>query len=178
MKSLKLVKSDKFINVECNIYSDGDNFYITETQLGRCIGYSDGKQEIDGIISRNKYLKNSEFSAEVKLTSLRGNVQNIRVFTKDGIFEITSLVGTETAKQFRLWVRKLFKSVRSANDEMRTCLEIEKASVMKMNAENERLKLLLECVKNCSLSQPVKKNLMVQFIKQVTGLEFEELPEY
>ena len=47
---------------------------------------------------------NEEFSVVTKLVSTDGKQYNTRVFTEDGIYEVTMLAKTEKAKQFRATV--------------------------------------------------------------------------
>ena len=42
-----------------------------------------------------RLFRGKEFSAEVKMTSPRGDTQKTRVFTEDGIYEITMLAKFE-----------------------------------------------------------------------------------
>ena len=116
MNELKLIKSDYFGNVECDFYGKGQEVYMTSEQLGECLGYSHARENINKIVSRNDYLRNKEFSTEVILTSVEGgrNVERKqRIFTEDGIYEVTMLAKTEKAKEFRSWVRTVLKALRS-----------------------------------------------------------------
>lgn len=85
--------------------------YMTAEQLGRCLGYSHPRENINKIVQRNDYLKEDEFSCEVKMTSESG-AKNTRIFNEDGIYEITFLAKTEKAREFRSWARTLLKSLR------------------------------------------------------------------
>lgn len=66
MNDLQLVKSDKFGEVEYNIYSDNKEMYMTLAQLSCCLGYS-SKDSIKSLLSRNEYLKQAEFSKVVSI---------------------------------------------------------------------------------------------------------------
>ena len=112
MQDLMLIKSAKFGEIQADIYQKDNEPYMTTEQLGACLGYSSPKKAIGKLIERNQYLKSSEFSGVVKLGTPSGGVQDTRVFTEDGIYEVTLLSKTEKAKEFRAWVRKLLKSLR------------------------------------------------------------------
>lgn len=115
MNELQLVKSDKFGDVEYNIYSDSKEMYMTISQLAVCLGYS-SKDSIKSLLSRNEYLKQEEFSKVVSICNPLDNSkigQETRVFTEDGIYEVTMLAKTEVAKEFRARVRKVLKALRS-----------------------------------------------------------------
>ena len=65
--NLQLVKSDKFGETECDIYSDSKEMYMTIDQIATCLEYSNGRKGIENVIARNEYLKNEEFSVTLKL---------------------------------------------------------------------------------------------------------------
>lgn len=93
MSDLQLIKSSKFGEIECDIYSNEKEMFMTTEQLGNCLGYQYARESINKLVSRHEYLKDKEFSAEVKMTSPSGE-QNTRVFTEDGIYEVTMLAKT------------------------------------------------------------------------------------
>lgn len=111
MKNLTLVKQSAFGKVKCDIYSDEKNMFMTAEQLSNCLEYSNRKG-IDNLIARNPYLNSDEFSVTLKLRATDGKQYNTRVFTEDGIYEVTFLSKTKKAREFRAWIRKLLKSLR------------------------------------------------------------------
>lgn len=116
---LELVKSFKFNEVECNIYSKDNEMFMTINQLAEVLGYKDRKG-IEKIIERNQYLKDREFSVTDKMSATDGKEYKTRIFTEDGIYEITMLSKTETGKKFRKVVRKVIKSLRKGENSLDT----------------------------------------------------------
>ena len=113
MSNLVLVKSEMFGKVECDFYQDEQNVLcMTSEQLGQVLEYADPQKGISTLVSRNKYLENEEFSSFLNLRGEAG-IRETRVFTEDGIYEVTMLAKTEKAKEFRAWVRKVLKGLRS-----------------------------------------------------------------
>ena len=111
MNKLSLVKTEMFGNSQCDIYQrDKNSFCMTSEQLGRSLGYVDPQKAISNIVSRNQYLGNNEFSSLLKL---RDQVQarETRIFTEDGIYEVTMLSRTPKAIEFRRWIRSILKSL-------------------------------------------------------------------
>ena len=106
MNGLELVASEIFEDVPYNIYSQGGSPCMTFEQLGKCLGYSD-RRAINKLVQRNEYIKAPEFSGVVKLTTPSGGTQDTRVFTEDGIYEVTMLAKTDRAKEFRAAIRKV-----------------------------------------------------------------------
>lgn len=111
INELTLLKSACFGEAQADIYKKGDEPYMTAEQLGNCLGYSHPRENINKIVQRNPYLKEGDFSCEVKMTSESG-AKNTRIFNEDGIYEITFLAKTDKAREFRNWVRELLKSLR------------------------------------------------------------------
>jgi phage antirepressor YoqD-like protein len=112
MNDLTLFKSENFYNIECDFWKNEQNeIFMTGHQLGTVLGYIDPAKSIRKTVERNEYLKSPEFSGSVKMTSPSGT-QDTRIFTEDGIYEITLLAKTDKAKEFRSWVRKILKVLR------------------------------------------------------------------
>lgn len=133
MNNLQLVKSENFGEVKCDFYRQNDEWYMTIAQLADALEYANGRKGIETLIDRNSYLREEEFSVTLKMRATDGKQYNTRIFTEDGIYEVTMLSKTEKAKEFRTWVRKILKALRSgelklvgtAKDEL-TKLEIQK----------------------------------------------------
>lgn len=113
MKEYEIVKSAEFCGIECDFYSNENNeLFMTTSQLGTCLEYSNPIIAVSKIVSRNPYLKDIEFSVVTKMVSTDGKQYETRLFTEEGIYEITMLSKTEKAKEFRTFVRKVIKSIR------------------------------------------------------------------
>ena len=190
MKDLQLIKSSKFGETECDIYSNEKEMFMSSTQLGECLGYSNPRIAISNIVERNEYLKNKEFSGVIILSTPSGK-QETRVFTEDGIYEVTMLAKTEKAKEFRAFIRKLLKSLRKnetqivrPSSEQIELLKIKKqnSDARLRNAKVREAKFLLEVVdkyKNVLAEQSVEL-LTINAIEVINGkntLERPKLPE-
>lgn len=113
MNNLEIIKHTDFYGVDCDFYkTDTDDIVMTAEQLGRCLGYAEARKAVGKIVERNAYMKEAEFSAVVKMTTAQGTAQNTRIFSEDGIYEITMLSKTEKAREFRAFVRKTLKAIR------------------------------------------------------------------
>lgn len=186
MKDLELIKSSKFGEVECDIYSNEKEMFMTTEQLGNCLGYQYARESINKLVSRNDYLKGEEFSAEVKMTSPSGE-QITRVFTEDGIYEVTMLAKTEKAKEFRAFIRKLLKSLRKGeakiikpSNEQIELIEIKKknADARLRNAKVREARFLLEAVdkyKNVLAEQSVEL-LTINALEVINGKDTLQRP--
>lgn len=180
MNRLQLIRSETFEEVECDIYSNEKEMFMTSEQLGNCLNYQYARESINKLVSRNEYLKNKEFSEEVKLTSTDGKEYETRVFTEDGIYEVTMLAKTEKAKEFRTFIRKLLKSLRKGevkiikpSNEQVELIEIKKknAEARLKNAKVREAKFLLEAVdkyKNILAEQSVEL-LTINALEVING---------
>jgi len=115
MGKLQIVKSDKFGEVACDVYSNNnDEYFMTIDQLSQVLGYAD-TSGVRQIMSRNEYLRDKEFSTRDNLSQVEGDrdVSRERIlFTEDGIYEVTMLSQTENGRNFRRWLRTVIKSIR------------------------------------------------------------------
>jgi hypothetical protein len=91
-------------------------------ELAKAIGYADYKGIIT-LLDRNPELKNKEFSYLKKVDSIENGIlkkREKRLFTEDGLYEVTMLANTENAKKFRRFVRELMKKYRKNELILRT----------------------------------------------------------
>ena len=186
MNNLQIVKSAQFGEVQCDVYSDSQDMFMTISQLSDCLGYADRKS-IEKIIERNPYLKDKEFSVTDKLSATDGKKYNTRIFTEDGIYEVTFLAKTEKAKEFRAWVRKLLKSLRKGETvniaadhlkEIELQAKRDRATAMLLNAQNRMIKTLLSNTKDKNLSQIAIDVMGIKAVEQITGKNMNQyLPE-
>lgn len=150
MSNLTLVKSEKFGEVKCDFYTNEKQTpCMTSEQLGSALGYADPKKAISNLVNRNEYLSNNEFSGTLNMRT-PGGLQETRVFTEDGIYEVTMLAKTEKAKSFRSWVRKILKGLHAGDLKLNQSktLELEiknkNAEARLKNAQTRQANFLLE----------------------------------
>lgn len=116
MNELALRTTEMFGEVKTNIYeNESHEMFMTAEQLGECLGYSNPRESINKLVQRNEYLRKTEFSDEVRLTSTDGKRYWTRVFNEDGIYEVTFLSKTKKALEFHHWVRNLLKALRKGD---------------------------------------------------------------
>lgn len=185
-KNLELIKSSKFGEVECDIYSNEKEMFMTSTQLGECLGYNNPRKSISNLVNRFEYLKEKDFSGVIKLGTPSGE-QETRVFTEDGIYEVTMLAKTEKAKEFRAFIRKLLKSLRKGevklikpSNEQVELIEIKKknADARLRNAKVREARFLLEAVdkyKNVLAEQSVEL-LTINALEVINGKDTIKKP--
>ena len=111
MNDLVLYKSERFGNYICDFWEDDNNqILMSSEQLGTVLGFTNPSKGISNLVNRNEYLKDFEFSSTLALRTEAG-MRETRLFTEDGIYEVAFLSGTNKAKEFRSWVRKLLKAI-------------------------------------------------------------------
>lgn len=176
MSELQLIKSAKFGEVQADIYSRNDEPYMTIHQLAQCLGYKDRKG-VEKIVERNPHLKDREFSTTDKMSAVDGKTRNTRIFTEDGIYEVTMLAKTEKAKEFRAWVRKLLKSLRKGDAKLVSMTEYQQM-MMQTRAENAKIRKaqILTRLAN-QYDGTYKEVLNAHATKELTGEYLLPLPQ-
>jgi len=162
VNDLILFKSENFQGIECDFWSNSSkDIFMTSEQLGMVLGFSNPSKGINNLINRklkngeipNEYLKSKEFSATLAMRTPSG-IQETRIFTEDGIYEIAFLAKTDKAKEFRSWVRKILKGLRKGE------LELLKKQIK----ENEPKLLLYDQVMSS------KSNMTMQIVAKALKL--------
>lgn len=110
MQNLVLAKEELFQGIHCDLWMGKDrNPFMSMDQLAEALGYTDRKG-IEKIVERNPYLKDKEFSTTDKLSEVEGDrvvKRERRLFTRDGIMEVSFLSQKPKAREFRAWARKV-----------------------------------------------------------------------
>jgi len=184
--NLQLATQQQFNSVMCDFYQNenGDVFMTTE-QLGAALEYSQPKSAISKLIERNEYLTDVEFSGVTKLTTPTGGTQETRIFSEDGIYEVTMLSKQQKAKEFRAFVRKTLKALRKGDlvvvkpQSVDAELEIKKmrAEAMLNNSRTRQAKLILDMQKNKTLSPVAVELLNINALEVITEKTIEHRPE-
>lgn len=174
---LQLIKSAKFGEIQADIYKKDNEPYMTAKQLGECLGYSDPIIAINKLVKRNEYLKSKEFSVLTKLVSTDDKQYNTRIFTEDGIYEITMLAKTEKAKEFRSWVRKILKSLRRGETKLVSMTEYQRmmAQTRSENAKIRKAQILTRLAEQ--YDGTYKQVLNSYATKELTGEHLLPLPQ-
>ncbi|WP_249226442.1 phage antirepressor KilAC domain-containing protein [Alicyclobacillus mengziensis] len=112
MNKLTLVKTESFGPAQCDFWqNENGDVFMTINQLANALGYA-GRDGIEKMIERNPYLTDEEFSVADILSATDGKQYNTRLFTEDGIYEVSMLAKTPKAREFRTWVRQVIKTIR------------------------------------------------------------------
>jgi prophage antirepressor-like protein len=182
MSNLALIKSEDFGNVKCDFWQNEQNaIFMTINQLAQALGYA-SKSGIENLIMRNEYIKNNEFSTTHKMRVVEGNREvsrEMRVFTEDGIYEVTLLAGTEKAKEYRAWVRVILKSLRTGQAKIVPTTEEKKklAEARLKNAKARTASIYLKIANNEALPIEYRQVLLSYATKELSDKEILPLPE-
>lgn len=176
MNELTLIKSAEFGEIQCDFYGKDNEIYMTISQLAECLEYAD-KKGVENLIDRNPYLRNEEFSFIQKVPLISGGTQSTRIFTEDGIYEVTMLSKTEKAKEFRAWVRKILKSLRSGKAALVGMTEYQQM-MAQTRAENARIRKAQSLIKIADEYDGTYRQIMHAYAtKELTGEFLLPLPK-
>lgn len=182
MAELNLVKAEHFGEIEADIYSNGEEMFMTINQLAACLEYS-GKSGIENIVMRNEYLKEKAFSTTHKLW-VDGKKREARVFTEDGIYEVTMLSKQPKAREFRAWIRGILKALRKGEAKIVPMTDYQK-NVIEARKENNRIREQENHIKAAQILERIaseyqgsyRQVLQAHATKELTGQFVLPLPE-
>jgi anti-repressor protein len=107
MSYLTLVKSENFGNVQCDFYSDNNQFWMTREQIGRALEYTDPMVAIGKIHDRHK-----ERLGKHSFTNLV-NGRKTYLYSPKGVYEICRWSQQPNADKFYDWVYELLEGLRT-----------------------------------------------------------------
>ena len=180
MNELTLIKSADFGGTRCDFYGKNETVYMTINQLAETLGYA-SKKGLEKLISENSYLKAPEFSVIDKVPHPEGGTQKTRIFTEDGIYEVSFLSRTQKAKEFKTWVRGILKSLRSGKTKLVGMSEYQKmmAETRQRNTRIRSAQLLARLAEKYD-GTTYQQILNAYATKELTGdflLPLPQLPE-
>ena len=175
MNELTLVKSEHFGEIEADIYSNGNDMFMTINQLAECLGYAD-RSGVQKLVDRNSYLNKPEFSCWDNVSHESG-AKKTRIFTEDGIYEITMLSGQPKAKEFRAWVRGILKALRTGKAKIVGMTEYQQmmARTREQNIAVQKARLLNQIA--AEYTGTYRQVLQAHATKELTGEFLLPLPK-
>lgn len=140
MNSLALVNSSFFGNVQCNFYSDNNDFFMTRKQIGEALEYTDPQKAIDKLHERNKE-RLDMFSTTVKLGVVEGGRKVSRsqvVYSAKGVYEICRRSEQPKADAFFDFVYEMLERLRTGK------LKIQEVTQQERNKNQIQKEIELE----------------------------------
>ncbi|WP_396631762.1 BRO family protein [Lysinibacillus sp.] len=180
-----LATQQQFNSVICDFWeNEKGDIFMTALQLSQSLEYA-SKSSFDSLISRNEYIKEDEFSATCKLQAPDGKYYETRIFSEDGIYEVSMLAKTKVAKDFRAFVRKTLKALRkgeavltkSQTEESKLETQRMRAEAMLNNSRTRQAKLILDMQKNKTLSPIAIELLQINALEVLGDKTIEHRPE-
>lgn len=184
----QIIKSEMFNSVTCDFYqNENGDVFMTINQLAQSLEYA-SKKGVENLVANNEYLRGEEFSTLAKVstgTHGKGGTQATRIFTEDGIYEVTMLSQRPKAKVFRAFVRKTLKALRKGEAVLiqpqseDTKLEIQRmrAEAMLNNSRTRQAKLILDMQQNKTLSPIAVELLQINALEVLRDKAIEHRPE-
>lgn len=156
---LKLVKQGDFLGTKCDFYVDeDDNIYMSRTQIGKALEYSNPSHAILVMHQRHKE-RMDKFSIEVRssqfMTPFNGLGKDKKAFmyVEQGIYAICGYSNKEIAERFNDWVYETIISIRKhgyyiASEKDDKWLGIRKETKQVRRMETDTIKRFVEYAKS------------------------------
>ena len=94
---------------------------FTAEEIGRQLGYGDPAKAIHSLFQRNQN-ELKHYATTLNLRVVDGKTREVRAFTEEGVYILSMLARTNTAKQFRARVALLLRRLR--RERMEAALEL------------------------------------------------------
>lgn len=107
----------EFNGTQIKVLIKNNTIEMEMEEVAKAIGFSD-VTVLKNLITKNPELKNTEFSSLKKIDSIENGIKKKRekrVFTEDGLYEVSMLANTEISKKFRRRIREIMKQLRTGN---------------------------------------------------------------
>lgn len=104
----------EFEGTSISVSLNNNEIEIEMGELAKALQYSEIRN-FKTILQNNKELLDKKFSYLKKVDSIENGVKKKRekrIFTEDGLYEVTMLANTEVSKKFRRRIRELIKAIR------------------------------------------------------------------
>ncbi len=104
----------EFEGASISVSLNNNEIEIEMGELAKALQYSEIRN-FKTILQNNKELLDKKFSYLKKVDSIENGVKKKRekrIFTEDGLYEVTMLANTEVSKKFRRRIRELIKAIR------------------------------------------------------------------
>jgi prophage antirepressor-like protein len=175
MNRNKIVKSVSFGSVQCDIYKNNEEYYMTREQIGRALEYSEPSSSIEVIHRRNKE-RLDKFSTAVKMTGVDGKQREHTLYNRKGIMEICRHSSQPKANIFMDWVWDIMDGIISGRKKITNPEDKQKR--LELYAESiktRKAKLILEMAK--AAPSGISRDILLNHAaKELTGEDILPLP--
>jgi anti-repressor protein len=142
---MQLLRSASFGNIQCNVYRDNDQLFMTREQIGTALEYGNPADSIRKIHDRNKP-RLDNFSVTVKLSGTDGKMYDTYLYSAKGIYEICRHSNQPKADIFYDWVYELLEGLRKGELTVSPQWKLPQSYIEALEAhlQSEREKQLLQ----------------------------------
>ncbi len=185
MNKLQLIKSESFGDIQCDIYSNGEELYMTREQIGRALEYADPQKAMDNMHNRfRKRLNDPKFSVPLKLRATDGKSYETTVYTRKGVMEICRHSNQPKADQFMDWVWDIMdalitgKAIINDKPDIKLQALSDRAQAMLINAQTRKFKAIMSITDGKNLSATALEVFGLKALENAMGIDVDQmLPE-
>lgn len=110
--NLEIIKSENFGRMKCDFYKNEEGeIFVTRTQIGKALEYSEPNTAITKIHNRNKE-RLDKFSVCTKLVGTDGKQYDTYLYNAKGVYEICRYSNQPKANDFYDWVYDVLDTIR------------------------------------------------------------------
>lgn len=142
---LSLVKREQFGELECDIYSNGTDYYMTRDQAGRALGYANPRHAVAKLHERYKN-RLDQFSVVVKLGTTDGKAYDTYVYSLKGVMEICRHSDQPKADAFMDFCWNVMESLMTGKSKIIAMSEYQRL-IVETRAENAKVRKARELIK-------------------------------
>jgi prophage antirepressor-like protein len=175
MSRNKIIKSVNFGEVQCDIYRNNNEYYMTREQIGMALEYSDPQKAIDNIHARHKDRLN-KYSVTVKLRATDGKMYDTTVYNRKGIMEVCRHSQQPKADAFMDWIWDVMEGLMTGKAKITIDDDKQKRlEITEKNARARTAKIYLDIAKAANTEN--YKDIMLSYAaKELSGEYILPLP--
>ena len=114
MTNLHLANTEKFNEINCDVYEDGSKIYMSRKQIGEALGYNTPRKAIENIHQKHRD-RLDQTVVVLKMRTTDGRAYDTYLYNQRGIMEICRWSRQPLADKFMDWVWDIIEAYRDGS---------------------------------------------------------------